>query len=209
MKENYYLEFLKTYHEIKKSYKEGELPKLLLHVCCGACSSFPLPFLIDLFDITIYFSNSNIYPFEEYSMRLNALTRYVNFLNGKLKSNIKIITDVYNYDEFKKDILPYANEKEGQNRCKICIAKRIDRAFIFALNNNFPYVTTIMTVSRNKDVDFINEAGKALEEKYSKKVIFIPTDFKKNNGQDIGVDISKRFNTYRQDYCGCEFSFNK
>lgn len=209
MKENYYLEFLKTYHDIKNKSENEELPKLLLHVCCGACSSYPLPFLVDLFDITIFFSNSNIYPLEEYNIRLNSLTSYVEFLNNKLNCHIKIITDKYDYLNFKKSLLPYANEKEGQTRCKTCITKRLDRAFEYAINNKFKYITTIMTVSRNKDVYFINEVGKNLENKYSNRVTFIPTDFKKNNGQDIGVDISKRANTYRQDYCGCEFSINK
>ena len=73
VKKNYYFEFLKDYHSIKGTCKNDELPKLLLHVCCGACSSFPLPFFVDLFDITIYFTNSNIYPAEEFNLRLSEL----------------------------------------------------------------------------------------------------------------------------------------
>ena len=196
---NIFLEEIKNIKEVDKN------PKLLLHVCCGACSAYPLLFLVKLFDITIYFTNSNIYPYEEYMKRLNALIEYVNYLNIKFNSNIKVISDEYNYEEFKKDLLPYKNEKEGLNRCKICILKRIKKAFIYAKENKYKYLTTVMSVSRNKDVNYINEIGKTLEKEFP-EVKFLVTDFKKENGQDIGVNITKKLNIYRQNYCGCEFS---
>lgn len=205
-KKNYYLEFLKDYHSIKGTCKNDELPKLLLHVCCGACSSFPLPFFVDLFDITIYFTNSNIYPAEEFNLRLSELKRYVKFINEKINTKIKIVTDEYNYENFKMDLISFKDEKEGGRRCKICIYKRLKRTFDYALNNGFIFVSSIMTVSRNKDVDYINEVGELINKEYP-SLKFIHSDLKKNNGQDIGVEISKLFGIYRQDYCGCEFSF--
>lgn len=206
-KENYYINFLKEYHEIKKTYKE-ETPKLLLHVCCGACSCYPLVFLSGLFDITIFYSNSNIYPEEEFVKRFEALKKYVDFINKKLKSNIKIVIDQYSHLDFVKDLVPLKDLKEGGKRCELCIKKRITRAFDYASKNDFKYVTTVMTVSRNKNVNYINKLGKELEMSYP-NLTYIFTDFKKNNGQDIGVMISKECDIYRQNYCGCEFSFHK
>lgn len=205
-KENYYLDFLKEYHHIIAN--GNSKPKLLLHVCCGACSCYPLLFLTDLFDITIFFSNSNIYPEQEFFKRLNALKQYVNFINCRLKSEIKIVVDDYSHLEFASQLAPYKDELEGGKRCEICIAKRLTKAFEYASKNNFSFLTTVMTVSRNKNVNYINQLGLYLSEKF-KKVRFINTDFKKNNGQDLGVMISKKLDIYRQDYCGCEFSIKK
>lgn len=202
---NYYLEFVKEYKEIRK--KEEGKPKLLLHVCCGPCSAYPLVFLQDLFDITILYSNSNIYPKEEYDKRLYNLKRYVNEINLKFNKHILVIEDNYDYDSFKEDLLPFKNQKEGLNRCKICIAKRMKRLFIVAKERNFKYVTTVMSISRNKDALYINKIGKAIENNlYKNEIEFIYTDFKKNDGQEIGIKIAKKYNLYRQDYCGCEFS---
>ena len=196
----------KQYKEIRNEYKDGKLPSLLLHVCCGACSCFPLVYLIDLFDITIYFSNSNINTVEEFNKRLDALKQYVLMLNNKFNTNIKIIVDEYKHNEFLPLISPYKNEKEMGKRCEICIKERMNSLFLYALNNNYKYVSTTMTVSRNKNSNYINIVGDELSNIYNNKVIFFHTDFKKNNGQDIGVEISKKYNVYRQDYCGCEYS---
>ena len=89
------------YREILK--KENKKPSILLHVCCGACSCYPLLFLIDLFDISVFFSNSNIYPLEEYNKRKEATIKYISYLNDKFSADIKFIEDKYNYEEFSKD----------------------------------------------------------------------------------------------------------
>lgn len=203
---NYYNESISLYREIRKSSKEK--PKLLLHVCCGACSCYPLVFLHDLFDVTILFSNSNIYPFDEFNRRLDALTIYVNEINKKFNKDIKIIVDFYDYENFKKDLELLKNEPEQGARCMICIEKRMRNVFKFASENGFPYVTTVMSVSRNKDANFINALGLTLE-KENKNVKYFVSDFKKNNGQFIGVELSKKYNLYRQNYCGCEYSIRK
>lgn len=203
---NYYLEFIKEYKEIRK--KEVNKPKLLLHVCCGPCSTYPLIFLHDLFDITIFYSNSNIFPKVEYDKRLYNLKKYLSDLNYRYQSKIEIIEDSYNYEEFKKDLVKFKDDKEiTGNRCKVCIYKRMDSLFKYAIDNGFKYVTTVMSISRNKDATYINKVGKSLENKYKgSEVEFIYSDFKKNNGQEIGIKIAKNNNLYRQDYCGCEYS---
>ena len=205
-KTNYFLKSLEQYKQIRE--KEGKKPELLLHVCCGACSCFPLVFLYDLWDITILFSNSNIYPKAEFDHRLNALRGYVNELNTRFNAGIKIIVDDYKHEEHMKDLIPFKDEREGNNRCHLCITKRLIRLFEYAQENGFKYVTTVKTVSRNKPVQYINEVGEKLQKKYP-EITFFHTDFKKFNGQDIGVALSKKFGVYRQEYCGCEFSMPK
>ena len=198
---NYQEMFLKEYREIRKNDRS---PKILIHACCGACSVYPLIFLCDLFDVTLLYTNSNIYPKEEFDHRLEALKKHVSFVNNTFKVNIKVMVDSYEYDEFKNDLIPFKDEKEGGIRCKICIFKRMKRLFYYAKLFEFPYVSTIMSVSRNKDVNYISKVCERLEsENYGIK--FIHFDFKKNNGQDFGVEIGKEEDIYRQNYCGCEF----
>ena len=206
MKENYYQKFLDEYRKLNETSKGT--PKLLMHVCCGACSVYPLIFLAYLFDVTILFTNSNIYPKEEFDTRLLALKKHVKFVNELYGVSFKVVEDYYNHEEFKKDLVLYKDEKEGGRRCKLCIYKRFKRLFEYAKNNDFKYVTTVMSISRNKAVDYLNELGKAMEKEYP-GVTFINTDFKKANGQDIGVEVSKLEKIYRQDYCGCEFSIGE
>lgn len=204
-KENYYLKFVEEYKELRK--KEDK-PKILLHVCCGACSCYPLIFLRDLFDITILFSNSNIYPETEYEKRLFTLKRYINELNkSEDYSKIELIEDTYNYLEFKKDLAPFAKEKEMGKRCDICIKKRLTRLFEVAKEKNFKYVTSVMSISRNKDANKVNLIGKELEDTFNKDIKWIYSDFKKNKGDLLGIEIARRYNIYRQNYCGCEYSF--
>lgn len=201
---DYYKESIKEYKEIKTLNTEAK-PKLLLHVCCGACLCYPLLFLTDLFDITLFFSNSNIYPKSEFDLRLLAVNNCKKSLANSLKSSINVVVDDYNYDDFRKDLLPYKDLPEGKQRCKICIAKRMKRLFEYASQNAFEYVSTVMSISRNKDEQYINELGLNLSKSFANVRYFV-SDFKKNGGQDIGIDISKKYNIYRQNYCGCEFS---
>ncbi len=202
---NYYDEFVKEYKEIRK--EEPTKPKLLLHVCCAACSCYPLLFLNDLFEVTILYTNSNIYPKTEYDKRLESLKKYVSDFNIETKSHIDIIEDAYDYESFKKELMPYKDAPEMGQRCKICIAKRMKRLYEVAKEKGFKYVSTIMTVSRNKDSDYINFLNEKMSLQYE-GIKYIYTDFKKNNGQEIGIKIAKKFNVYRQNYCGCEFSLN-
>lgn len=194
---NYYK---KSIEEIKKlDYK----PSLLLHSCCGPCVTYPLTFLYEHFDITIFYNNSNIYPESEYNLRLNELKEFV-------KNNypdIKIIIPPYNNEEYNKFLKSFKEMPEGQERCFACYAKRMDEGFLYASENNFEYYTTTMTVSRQKNSQKLNKIGSLLEKKY-KNVKYFYSDFKKKDGILIGSRIAKENNMYRQDYCGCIYSFN-
>ena len=199
MKINYDIKFKEELEKIGDSK-----PSLLLHVCCGPCSGNVIREIADKFKITIYYSNSNIYPYEEFNKRLNALKQYVFEIENKFNKKINIIVDQYNYEEFKKDLIPYKNEKEMGKRCDLCIKKRMINLFKYAKTYEIPYVSTVMSVSKNKNSDYINTLGKKLEEEYPSE--FIIFDFKKNNGQKFGSLLAEKYKIYRQNYCGCEFS---
>lgn len=175
---------------------------LLLHICCGVCSVYPLLYLRKYFNITIYFSNSNIYPFEEYSKRLNALNEYLNSLKD---NSIKLIVPKYDNESFTKDLNPYKDEKEGSKRCYICYKKRMDEAYRFANNNNFDFFTTVMSISNRKNADYINEIGENLQKQYP-NTTYLYADFKKDNGITENDKLNKKLNLYHQNYCGCIYS---
>lgn len=180
-------------------------PTLLLHVCCGVCSVYPLIYLRHYFDITIFFANSNIYPYEEYLKRLNALNTYLEYLNDP---SIKIITAPYDNDNYMKELESFKDEPEGQKRCKLCYRLRMEETFNYALKHNYEYSTTIMSISNRKNADYINEIGEELEKKYS-PVKYLFADFKKGDGITLNDKMNKELNLYHQNYCGCIYSKNK
>lgn len=175
----------------------GFKPKLLLHCCCAPCSSAVIERLKEFFEITFYYFNPNIYPESEYIKRKDEFE----------KLGVKVISGEYCHDNFKKLVKGFENEKEGGQRCKICIAHRLDETFRYAVNNNFEVVTTTLSISPHKDAEFINLLGENLEEKYGVK--YLHADFKKQNGYLRSIEICKDKQIYRQDYCGCEFETNK
>lgn len=177
-------------------------PTLLLHVCCGVCSVYPLVYLKQYFDITIYFANSNIYPYEEYMNRLNALNKYLETLND---SNIKIITAPYDNESYMTKLESLKNEPEGGKRCKLCYRLRMEETYDYAYKNNYEYCTTVMSISNRKNADYINEIGEELEKKYP-NVKYLYADFKKGDGITFNDRMNKDLNLYHQNYCGCIYS---
>lgn len=179
-------------------------PTLLLHICCGVCSVYPLVYLRKYFDITIYFANSNIYPYEEYMNRLNALNSYLEYLND---SSIKIITAPYDNDNYMKHFETLKDEPEGGKRCKLCYKLRMEETFKYALKEKYEYCTTVMSISNRKNAEYINEIGEELEKKYS-KVKYLYADFKKGDGITMNYKMNKELNLYHQNYCGCIYSMH-
>ena len=200
----YYRMMEESLKEIKKLDKK---PSLLLHSCCAPCNAYPLELLVEYFDLTLMYNNSNIYPFEEYSRRLNELKKYVEFINNKYNVNIKMVETPYINEDFTKLLEPYKEQKEGQDRCKLCYKVRMNEAYKYASENNFDYFTTVMTISRQKNSIVLNNIGIELSKLYPNTKYFI-SDFKKNKGIDKGLEIAKEHNMYRQDYCGCIYSYN-
>lgn len=180
-------------------------PKLLLHSCCAPCSSSVLERLVEFFDITIFFYNPNIDKEEEFKKRQDEEIRLINELNNKYSKNkIKIVTTNHNSDDYNKIVLGLENENEGGKRCEKCFFLRLSETANFAKQNNFDYFTTTLTVSPHKNAELLNEIGLKISEKFGIK--FLVSDFKKEDGYKRSIELSKKYNLYRQDYCGCKFS---
>lgn len=187
-------DYNKLMHEEIASF--GSKPKLVLHCCCAPCSSAVIEKIKDYFDITFLFFNPNIYPESEYLAR-----------KGEFKKlGVEVAEIGYNHDEFLNLVKGKERECEGGDRCKLCIAYRMDQAFKFALENDFDMVTTTLSISPHKDAEFINQMGEKLEKQYGIK--FLHSDFKKEDGYLRSIQICKDLGIYRQNYCGCEFSIS-
>ena len=177
-------------------------PDLLIHICCGVCSVYPLIYLRKYFKITIFFSNSNIYPYSEFKKRLNALKTYLEYLKD---DEIKLIVDKYDNEEYTKKISVYKDEPEGGRRCKLCYELRMEETFKYASLHHYPYCTTVMSISNRKNATWLNEIGAKLQEKYP-EVTYLYADFKKDDGIIRNDEMNKKLNLYHQNYCGCIYS---
>ena len=180
-------------------------PRLLLHSCCGPCSSYCIEALIKHFDITVLWHNPNIQPKSEYDLRLTNQIKLIKEFEKQGK--LTLIEIPYDEQEFFSNIKGLEQEKEGGKRCTECFKLRLEQSAKIAKEQNFDYFTTTLTVSPHKNAPLINEIGFNLAEKYGVK--FLPSDFKKKNGYKRSIELSKQFDLYRQDYCGCVFSINK
>ena len=187
---------------LKQISELNNRPTLLLHVCCGVCSVYPLVYLRKYFDITIYFTNSNIYPYEEFLNRLNALNTYLKKLNDP---SIKLIVGDYDYDEYDKELSLLKDEPEGGKRCYKCYSLRMEKAFKYAYKYKYDYCSTVMSISNRKNADYINEIGEKLNKKYP-SVKYLYADFKKGDGITLNEKMNKELNLYHQNYCGCKYS---
>ncbi len=175
-------------------------PKLLLHACCGVCSSAVIERLNDIFDITILFYNPNIYPEKEYQKRLETQRKIIN----KLNKNIKLLEIGYNKEDFEKIAQGLEKEKEGGKRCIKCYHLRLEKTAKIAKEKNYDYFCTTLSISPYKHSSTLNNLGKALENKY--KIKYLYSDFKKKNGYKRSVELAKKYNLYRQTYCGCKYA---
>ena len=173
-------------------------PKVLLHSCCAPCSSHVVTLLKEYFDVTVLYYNPNIYPLEEYLKRKNEQSKLLEILN------IPIMDIDYDHNEFKENVKGLEDEKEGGARCNKCFALRLEKTAILAQLNQFEYFCTTLTVSPYKNSQIINKIGAILEQKYNVKYLY--SDFKKKEGYKKSIELSKKYDLYRQHYCGCEYS---
>lgn len=196
MKVNYDLELERIISENK-----GRKPTLLLHSCCGPCSTAVITRLIDYFDITIYYYNPNIEPISEYLKRKEEQLKVIKELG------VKFINSDYENDIYRSTVNGLEDLPEGSKRCFLCFKLRLLKTASKAKEENFEYFGTTLTVSPHKNSEVINLIGKELEEDI--KVKYLYSDFKKKEGYKISIELSKKYNLYRQNYCGCLFSKNE
>ena len=200
-----YQKFLNQIEEVKKlDYK----PKLLLHSCCGPCSCYPLLVLKDYFDITIFYNNSNIYPHSEFDLRFDTLNDYVNKINLEHNANIKIIKCDYKNEEFNNVLEKRKDDKEGSIRCFMCYSLRYKHLCEYASENNYEYVCSVMTISRQKNEEMINKILAGYASKHT-NLKYLYSNFKKDKGLEKAQQIVKETKMYSQDYCGCKFSIRE
>ncbi|MBQ6478858.1 MAG: epoxyqueuosine reductase QueH [Erysipelotrichaceae bacterium] len=177
-------------------------PELLIHICCGVCSVYPLVYLRQYFKITVYFSNSNIYPYEEFERRLNALRTYLSYLND---DSIKLIVDRYDNESYTEKLSVLKDEPEGGRRCRLCYRMRMEESFRYAKKHAYEYCTTVMSISNRKNADWLNEIGEELEREYP-GVTYLHADFKKGDGITMNDRMNAGLDLYHQNYCGCIYS---
>lgn len=175
-------------------------PKLLMHACCGICSSSVLERLIPYFDITVLYYNPNTYPYLEYKKRLDTLKELVN----KMGNNVSVLEIGYEEEKFIDISRGFESEREGGKRCIMCYRLRLEKAARYAKENGFDYFCTTLSVSPHKNSFILNNIGRALQNKY--KINYLFSDFKKKNGFKRSNELSRFYNLYRQDYCGCKYS---
>lgn len=180
--------------------KEGS--SLLLHACCAPCSSAVLERLASHFKISILYYNPNITEEKEYQKRLDELRKFISKLNFKYQINI--IDSRYEPKEFFQIAKGLEKEKERGKRCYKCYELRLEETAKVAKEKNFDFFATTLTLSPYKKTSWLNEIGENLSEKYQANYLY--SDFKKKNGYKRSIELSKEYNLYRQDYCGCIYS---
>ncbi len=177
------------------------MKRLLLHSCCGPCSTHVINVLKENYDITVLYYNPNIDTAEEFNHRLSEQKRFCDAVG------VQVIEIPYNADEFLNEVKGLENEPEGGGRCSVCFKLRLDKTAALAKELGFDAFATTLTVSPHKNSVVINGIGKAVEEKV--KIEFIDGNFKKQDGYKKSIELAKEYNLYRQNYCGCKFSKNR
>ena len=194
----------KTYYqlELEELNNLDGKKKLLLHSCCAPCSSHVISYLTNFFDITIFYYNPNISPKSEYNKRKKEQIRLIKEIDKTNK--VDIIDCDYDNDIYEERIKGYENEPERGSRCTICFDLRLSRTVEMAKHLNYDYFCSTLSVSPYKNSKLINEIGSKLGKEYG--VTWLYSDFKKENGYKHSIELSHKYNLYRQDYCGCKYS---
>ena len=173
-------------------------PRLLLHSCCAPCSTACIERLMLFFDITVYYYNPNIDGVEEFSKRATEQKHLCESLS------IPYVIEDFDPKEFYKEIVGFEDSLEGGERCEKCFHLRLRKTADFAMQKGFEYFATTLTVSPLKNANIINEIGLNISKNTG--TIYLPSDFKKRGGYQRSIELSKDYELYRQNYCGCIFS---
>ena len=184
---------------------QGERKRLLLHSCCAPCSSAVLEKLQEVFEVTVFFYNPNISEDTEYQKRVVEQKRLIEAFNKKNPDfPIGMIDGDYNPQEFYRIAKGYENCPEGGERCFRCFGLRLEATAQIAGKENFDFFTTTLTISPLKNAAKLNKIGEEMARKY--ECTWLPSDFKKKEGYKRSIELSKEYDLYRQDFCGCAFS---
>ena len=184
---------------------DGKRPKLLLHSCCGPCSSACLEYLTPHFDVTVYFYNPNIRPREEYDRRLEAQRQLL--ARAPFAKGVELLVPHWEEERFLAATAGMEQFREGSERCTHCFALRLEKTARAAKEGNFDYFTTTLTVSRHKNARLINELGERIAAREG--AVWLPSDFKKGGGNDRSFVLAEEYGLYQQIWCGCGWPTTK
>ena len=180
--------------------------KLLLHSCCGPCSSYVLTALTHFFDIELFYYNPNIHPAEEYAHRLQTQKQLCQQLPRE--GTIEVLEDVpYDPEAFLSASAGLEGEKEGGRRCEVCFRLRLEKTALEAKKRGADFFTTTLSVSPHKNAALLDAIGRETAQTFG--VAYLPADFKKKGGYQQSVALAKTFDLYRQDDCGCIYSLQE
>jgi predicted adenine nucleotide alpha hydrolase (AANH) superfamily ATPase len=174
-------------------------PRLLLHSCCGPCSSAVIERLAPHFDLSVYYYNPNIYPPQEYRRRADEQARLLETLGVPMIEA--------EYDTARFDAIGLSDEPEGGARCRACYALRLEQSAQYAKEHGYEWLCTTLSVSPHKNADWVNELGHACASAHGLR--WLPSDFKKKNGFLRSLQLSDQYDLYRQTWCGCRYSWQE
>lgn len=189
-------------HIIDGLQRENKVPSLLMHSCCAPCSSYCLTYLAEYFQITVFYYNPNISPQAEYEKRVREQQRLIDEL--PVKWPVQYVQGEYEPDRFFEMARGKEDVPEGGERCFACYELRQRAAAEYAGEHGFDYFTTTLSVSPHKNAAVLNEIGLRLAQEYG--VPYLVSDFKKRGGYQRSIELSKEYDLYRQNYCGCIYS---
>lgn len=198
-KVNYQKELEKILEELQKNNK---VPRLLLHSCCAPCSSYVLEYLSNYFEITVFYYNPNISWKEEYEKRVEEERRLIRSMSFRYPVTME--EGEYCPELFYEMAKGLEKVPEGGERCFGCYRMRLERTARKAMEEKYDYFTTTLSISPLKNARKLNEIGQELEGIY--QVPYLLSDFKKKNGYQRSIELSREYELYRQNYCGCSFS---
>lgn len=183
-----------------------EKPSLLLHSCCGPCSTAVVERLVDEFDVTIFFYNPCITDEDEYRRRKEAQLKFIEKFNEEMtgEARISFKEGEYRPTEFFKAVEGLEAEPEGGARCSVCFTQRLEKTAETAALCGYDYFGTTLTVSPHKNYKLISGIGRDIALRYG--LSFLDRDFKKKDGFKRSIELSRKYELYRQNYCGCEYS---
>lgn len=185
---------------------EQKKPSVLLHACCGPCSTSCVERLVPDYEVTLYYYNPNITDKEEYLLRRDTLIQFIRAFNEEHRDEytVNFIEGEYDRERFICKAEPLKDEPEGGRRCDMCFGMRLTETARKAKELEMDFFTTTMSVSPHKNYEKIKTLGFILEEETGAK--FLDIDFKKKNGFGRSVEMSKQYGMYRQNYCGCDYA---
>jgi predicted adenine nucleotide alpha hydrolase (AANH) superfamily ATPase len=173
--------------------------KIVLHICCGVCAAGVVDRLTkEGHEVLGFFYNPNIHPREEYERRLAVARKVAKEFGFPLE------VAPYTQEEWFAATRSLENEPEGGKRCEVCFRLRLNKTYEFLKHSGADAFTTTLTISPRKSAALVNKIGREIGGEK-----FLARDFKKQAGFQRAIELAKKWELYRQDYCGCVYSLRK